>query len=68
MITILGVKVSYETLAFFILFIASEYIGLNKKLRANSVAQVIVRAARLSRPYRKEDDKLRKAFEVLRGK
>lgn len=68
MITILGVKVSYETLAFFILFIASEYIGLNKKLRSNSVAQLIVRAARLSRPYRKEDDKLRKAIEVLRGK
>lgn len=68
MITIFGIKVSYEALAFFILFIASEYIGLNKKLRSNSVAQVIVRAARLSRPYRKEDDKLRKAFEVLRGK
>jgi hypothetical protein len=68
MLTFFGVKVSYEALAFFILFIASEYIGLNKKLRANSVAQVIVRAARLSRPYRKEDDKLRKAFEVLRGK
>ena len=68
MLTIFGAKVSYEALAFFILFITSEYIGLNKKLRANSVAQVIVRAARLSRPYRKEDDKLRKAFEVLRGK
>lgn len=68
MLTLFGVKVSYEALAFFILFLASEYIGLNKKLRSNSVAQVIVRAARLSRPYRKEDDKLRKAFEVLRGK
>ena len=68
MLTLFGVKVSYEALAFFTLFIASEYIGLNKKLRANSVAQLIVRAARLSRPYRKEDDKLRKAIEVLRGK
>ena len=66
MLTIFGAKVSYEALAFFILFIASEYIGLNKKLRSNSVAQVIVRAARLSRPYRKEDDKLREAWKVFR--
>ena len=66
MLTIFGVKVSYEALAFFILFLASEYIGLNKKLKSNSVAQIIVRAARLSRPYRKEDDKLREVWKVLR--
>ena len=68
MLTIFGVKVSIETLAFFILFIASEYIGLNKKLRSNSVAQLIIRAARLASPYRKEDDKLRKLSERLRSK
>jgi len=66
MLTIFGVKVSYEALAFFILFLASEYIGLNKKLRSNSVAQLIVRAARLSRPYRKEDDKLRQIWKILK--
>lgn len=66
MLTIFGVKVSYEALAFFILFIASEYIGLNKKLRSNSVAQVIVKAARYARPFRKEDDKLREAWKVLK--
>lgn len=68
MLTIFGAKVSIETLAFFILFIASEYIGLNKKLRSNSVAQIIVRAARLASPYRKEDDKLRKVSDTMRGK
>lgn len=68
MIEILGIKLSYEAAAFFVLFLASEYIGLNKKLRSNSVAQVIAKAARLSRPFRKEDDKLRQLGDVWRGK
>ncbi len=67
MITIFGAKVSIEALAFFILFIASEYLGLNRKLRSNSVAQFIVKAARLARPFRKEDDKLEKIKKILRG-
>jgi hypothetical protein len=45
MITIFGAKVSIETLAFFILFIASEYLGLTKKRRSNSVTQAISMAA-----------------------
>lgn len=68
MLTLFGVKVSYEALAFCILFLASEYLGLNKKLRSNSVSQVIIRASRLARPYRKEDDKLRKIVDILQGK
>jgi hypothetical protein len=67
MIEILGIKLSYEAAAFFVLFLASEYIGLNKKLRANSVAQVIAKAARLSRPFRKEDDKLEQIKKIFRG-
>lgn len=67
MLTIFGVKVSYEALAFFILFIASEYIGLNRKIRSNSVAQIIVKAARLARPFRKEDDKLEQVKKIFRG-
>lgn len=69
MITILGVKLSSEALtsaAFFLLFIASEIIGLNKKWRANTVSQVLVRAARMARPYRKEDDKLRQIWRILK--
>lgn len=68
MITIFGVKVSYEVLAFFILFIASEYIGLNRKLRSNSVAQLVVKFARYVAPFRKEDDRIRKVLEALKGK
>jgi hypothetical protein len=67
MITIFGVKVSLEALAFFILFLASEYIGLNKKLRSNTVTQFVVRAARLARPFRKEDDKISQIKKILRG-
>ncbi len=67
MITIFGAKVSIEALAFFILFIASEYLGLNKKIRSNSVTQFIIKAARLARPFRKEDDKLDKIKKILRG-
>jgi hypothetical protein len=67
MITIFGAKVSIEALAFFILFIASEYIGLNRKLRSNSVSQFLVKAARLARPFRKEDDKIEKIKKILRG-
>lgn len=68
MLTIFGVVVSYEAAAAFALFVASEYIGLNKKLKSNSVAQIIVKAARLARPFRKEDDKLRQLGDVWRGK
>jgi hypothetical protein len=67
MITIFGVKVSLEALAFFILFLASEYLGLNKKLRSNTVTQFVVRAARLARPFRKEDDKISQIKKILRG-
>jgi hypothetical protein len=60
MLTILGVKVSYETLAFFILFIASEYLGLTKKRRSNSVTQAISMAAAYFSKHRTEDDKIRR--------
>lgn len=69
MITIFGIKLTYEALAsyvFFALFASSEVIGLNKKWRANTVSQVLVRVARLARPYRKEDDKVRKLLDAIR--
>jgi hypothetical protein len=59
MITILGIKVSYETLAFFILFIASEYLGMTKKRRSNSVTQAISMAAAYFSKTRTEDDTVR---------
>jgi hypothetical protein len=60
MLTIFGAKVSYETLAFFILFIASEYLGLTKKRRSNSVTQAISMAAAYFSKTRTEDDRIRR--------
>ena len=68
MLTLFGVKVSYEALAFFILFLASEYIGLNKKLRSNSVAQAISMAAAYFSKTRTEDDTVRRIRRAFRGK
>jgi hypothetical protein len=68
MITILGVKVSYETLAFFALFIASEYLGMTKKRRSNSVTQAISMAAAYFGKTRTEDDTVRRIRRTFRGK
>jgi hypothetical protein len=68
MITILGVKVSYETLAFFILFIASEYLGLTKKRRSNSVTQAISMAAAYFSKTRTEDDTVRRIRRAITRK
>lgn len=68
MITILGVKVSYETLAFFSLFIASEYLGMTKKRKSNSVTQAISMAAAYFSKTRTEDDYVRRVKQALRGK
>lgn len=68
MITILGIKVSYETLAFFILFITSEYLGVTKKRKANSVTQVISMAAAYFSKTRTEDDAVRRIRRTFKGK
>ena len=68
MITILGIKVSYETLAFFALFITSEYLGLTKKRKANTVTQAISMAAAYFSKTRTEDDTVRKIRRTFRGK
>lgn len=68
MITILGIKVSYETLAFFILFITSEYLGLTKKRKANTVTQAISMAAAYFSKTRTEDDTVRRFRRAFKGK
>jgi hypothetical protein len=65
MITFLGIKVSYETLAFFILFIASEYLGMTKKRKANTVTQAISMLAATLAKYRTEDDTVRRYRRAL---
>ena len=57
MLTILGFKISWEVLFFFLLFISSEVIGLSK-LRQNSVAQLFIKGVRILKNFRTEDDKI----------
>ena len=68
MITIFGVKVTYETLAFFALFIASEYLGMTKKRRANSVTQAITYVAAYFAPRRTEDDTIRRIRQAIKNR
>jgi hypothetical protein len=66
MITLFGLKLSYEAAVFFGLFIASEVIGLSK-YRSNSVVQVFLKAVDLLRPLRGEDDKLKRIKDSFKG-
>ena len=59
MLTFLGIKVSYETLAFLALFLASEVVG-NSKLKENSIAQLLLNAVNSLKPFRSEDDKIKR--------
>ena len=64
MLTFLGIKVSYETLAFLALFLASEVIA-NSKLKENSIAQLFMNAVNSLKPFRTEDDKIKNIKENL---
>ena len=55
MLEILGIKVTYETLAWLIAFIVSEVIGASK-LRSNGVVQLILNVIGALKPARKEDE------------
>lgn len=65
MLTIFGLKVSYEALVFFGLFIGSEIIG-SSKLRENSIVQVVLRVIEALKPHRTEDDKIQKIKDTLK--
>lgn len=67
MITIFGLKLSVETLAFFALFLASEYLGTSKRFKANGVVQALGSAANYFKFFRKEDDKIEQIKRILRG-
>jgi len=65
MLTILGIKLSYETLVFLGLFLGSELIGASK-LRDNSIVQLILSGINALKPLRREDDQIdqiKKIFE-----
>lgn len=65
MLTLFGIKVSYEALIFFALFIGSEIIGASK-LRENSVVQVFLRVVEALKPHRTEDDKIQRIKDTLK--
>ena len=64
MLTFLGLKVSYETLAFLALFLASEVVG-NSKLKENSIVQLLLNAVNSLKPFRTEDDKIAKIKDSI---
>ena len=66
MITFLGLKVSYETLAFLALFIASEVVA-SSKLKENSIVQLALTAVDSLKPLRTEDDKITSAKDIFKG-
>ena len=65
MITILGIKVSYEALAFFALFIGSEIIGASKR-KENSIVQILLRGVEAIKPHRTEDDKIQRVKDTFK--
>lgn len=64
MLTFLGLKVSYETLAFLALFLGSEVIGASK-LKSNSIVQLLLNAVESLKPFRSEDDKIQKVKDSI---
>ena len=65
MLTFLGIKVSYEALAFLALFLGSEIIGASK-LKDNSVVQLILSGINALKPLRKEDDQIQRIKDVFK--
>lgn len=65
MLTFLGIKVSYETLAFLALFLGSEIIGASK-LKENGVVQLILGGINALKPLRKEDDQIQRIKDTLK--
>jgi hypothetical protein len=64
MLTFLGLKVSYETLAFLALFLGSEVVGASK-LKENSLVQLLLNAVNSLKPFRTEDDKIAKIKDSI---
>jgi hypothetical protein len=65
MITIFGLKLTYEAAVFFALFLASELIGISK-FKSNSVVQVFLKVVDLLRPLRSEDDKIKRIKDSIK--
>jgi hypothetical protein len=65
MLTFLGLKISYESLAYLSLFLGSEAVGVSK-LKSNSLVQVALSFVSFLKLTRKEDDQLKKIKDALK--
>jgi hypothetical protein len=65
MLTILGIKLSYETLIFLGLFLGSELIAASK-LKDNSIVQLILSGINALKPLRREDDQINKIKQIFK--
>jgi hypothetical protein len=66
MLTIFGIKVSIETITFFVLFLASEIVG-ESKFKSNGIVQLLANAVGALKPLRKEDDKIEQIKKIIQG-
>lgn len=66
MLTLFGIKVSIETVIFFVLFLASEVVG-ESRLKSNGLVQLLANAVGALKPLRREDDKIEQIKKILRG-
>jgi hypothetical protein len=66
MLTLFGIKVSIETVTFFVLFLASEIIG-ESKFKSNGIVQLLANAVGALKPLRKEDDKIDQIKKIIQG-
>jgi hypothetical protein len=66
MLTLFGIKVSIETVTFFVLFLASEIVG-ESKFKSNGIVQLLANAVGALKPLRKEDDKIDQIKKILQG-
>ena len=65
MLTFLGIKLSYESLAYLSLFLGSEAVGLSK-LKSNTLVQLLLSFVSFLKLTRREDDQIKKIKDALK--
>ena len=65
MLTFLGLKISYESLAYLSLFLGSEAVGLSK-LKSNTLVQLFLSFVSFLKLTRREDDQIKKIKDALK--
>jgi hypothetical protein len=65
MLTFLGIKISYESLAYLSLFLGSEAVGVSK-LKSNSLVQLLLSFVSFLKLTRKEDDQINKVRNIFK--